>query len=43
MDMVLLVVKVSELAGFVWDWLLVFLLVGVGLLFTIRTRFVQVR
>ena len=39
----LLAAKVSELAGFVWNGLLLYLLVGTGIVFTIRTRFVQVR
>ena len=43
MDMDLLAAKVSDLAGFVWNGLLLYLLVGTGLIFTIRTRFIQVR
>ena len=43
MDMDLLAAKVSELAGFVWNGLLLYLLVGTGIIFTIRTRFIQVR
>ena len=38
MDMDLLAAKVSELAGFVWNGLLLYLLVGTGIIFTIRTR-----
>ena len=36
MDMDLLAAKVSELAGFVWNGLLLYLLVGTGIVFTIR-------
>ena len=43
MDMDLLAAKVSDLAGFVWNGLLLYLLVGTGIIFTIRTRFIQVR
>ena len=43
MDMDLVAAKVSELAGFVWNGLLLYLLVGTGIIFTIRTRFIQVR
>ncbi len=43
MNMDLLAAKVSELAGFVWNGLLLYLLVGTGIIFTIRTRFIQVR
>ena len=43
MDMDLLAAKVSELAGFVWNGLLLYLLVGTGIIFPIRTRFIQVR
>ena len=43
MDMDLLAAKVSELAGFVWNGLLLYLLVGTGLIFTISTRFIQGR
>lgn len=34
---------VGDVSGFVWNNLLLFLLVGTGLIFSIRTRFVQVR
>ena len=34
---------VGDVSGFVWNNLLLFLLVGTGVLFSIRTRFVQVR
>ena len=43
MNMDLLADKVSQLAGFVWNGLLLYLLVGTGIIFTIRTRFIQVR
>ena len=39
----LLAAKVSELAGFVWNGLLLYLQVGTGIVFTIRTRFIQER
>ena len=38
MDMDLLAAKVSDLAGFVWNGLLLYLLVGTGLIITNRTR-----
>ncbi len=34
---------ISQVSDFVWNNLLLYLLVGVGILFTIRTRFVQLR
>ena len=34
---------VSTISGFVWNNLLLYLLVGTGILFSVRTRFVQVR
>lgn len=34
---------VDKISGFVWDWILLFLLLGAGLFLTIRTRFIQVR
>lgn len=34
---------ISNISGFVWNNLLLYLLVGTGILFTVRTRFVQVR
>lgn len=34
---------VEQVSGFIWNNLLLFLLVGTGVLFTVRTRFVQVR
>lgn len=34
---------VEQVAGFVWNNLLLFLLVGTGVLFSFRTRFVQIR
>ena len=43
MDMNQLADQVSNLAGFVWNGLLLYLLVGTGIIFTIRTRFIQVR
>ena len=39
MDMNQLADQVSNLAGFVWNGLLLYLLVGTGIIFTIRTRF----
>ena len=35
-----IIVKISDV---VWNYLLLFLLVGTGVFFSIRTRFVQVR
>ena len=35
--------KIATINSFLTDYLLIFLLVGVGLFYTIRTRFVQVR
>jgi len=43
MDMDQLAVLVSDISGFVWNNLLLYLLVLTGVLFSIRTRFVQVR
>ena len=43
MDMNQLADQVSNLADFVWNGLLLYLLVGTGIIFTIRTRFIQVR
>ena len=43
MDMELLAAKVSDVADFVWNGLLLYLLVGTGVIFTVRTRFIQVR
>ena len=43
MDMNQLADQVSQLASFVWNGLLLYLLVGTGVIFTIRTRFIQVR
>ena len=43
MDMDQLAVVVSDISGFVWNNLLLYLLVLTGVLFSIRTRFVQVR
>lgn len=43
MDMDQLAVLVSNISGFVWNNLLLYLLVLTGVLFSIRTRFVQVR
>ena len=43
MDMDALAAQVSNLADFVWNGLLLYLLVGTGIIFTIRTRFIQVR
>lgn len=43
MDMDQLAVLVSDINGFVWNNLLLYLLVLTGVLFSIRTRFVQVR
>ena len=34
---------ISSVSGFVWNNLLLYLLVGTGIIFSIRTRFVQVR
>ena len=34
---------VDQVSGFIWNNILLFLLVGTGILFTLRTRFVQVR
>ena len=38
MDMNQLADQVSNLAGFVWNGLLLYLLVGTGIIFTIRTQ-----
>ena len=43
MDMDQLAVLVSDISGFVWNNLLLYLLVLTGVLFSIRTHFVQVR
>ena len=43
MDMNQLADQVSNLADFVWNGLLLYLLVGTGIIFTNRTRFIQVR
>ena len=40
MDMELLAAKVSDVADFVWNGLLLYLLVGTGVIFTVRTRFI---
>lgn len=34
---------VSQISDFVWNGLLLYLLVGTGIIFSFRTRFVQVR
>ena len=34
---------VSKISDIVWNSVLLYLLVGTGILFTIRTRFVQIR
>ena len=34
---------VDKINGYITDYCLVFLLIGVGLYFTVRTKFVQVR
>ena len=34
---------VSQISDIVWNGLLLYLLVGTGIIFTIRTRFVQIR
>ena len=34
---------VAEFSGFIWNTVLLYLLVGTGIIFTFRTRFVQVR
>ena len=34
---------IVQISDVVWNYLLLFLLVGTGIFFTIRTRFVQVR
>lgn len=38
-----LAARVDQIAGIVWNSILLYLLVGTGIIFTIRTRFVQVR
>ena len=38
-----LTAQISMVSDFIWNNLLLFLLVGTGIFFTIRTRFVQVR
>ncbi|MFR4979120.1 MAG: sodium:alanine symporter family protein, partial [Butyricicoccus sp.] len=43
MDMDQLAAIVKQISGFVWDNLLLYLLVLTGVLFTVRTGFVQVR
>ncbi len=43
MNMDQLAALVSTISDFVWNNLLLWLLVGTGIWFTIRTRFVQVR
>lgn len=43
MDMDQIAALVSDISGFVWNNLLLYLLVLTGVLFSIRTRFVQVR
>ena len=34
---------VDQVSGIVWNSILLYLLVGTGIIFTLRTRFVQVR
>lgn len=34
---------INEISGFVWNNILLFLLIGTGVLFTVRTNFVQIR
>ena len=34
---------VDQVSGFIWNNVLLFLLVGTGVLFSVRTRFVQIR
>lgn len=34
---------IDKISGFIWNGILLYLLVGTGILFTVRTRFVQVR
>ena len=43
MTMEVLADWVSKVSNVVWNGLLLYLLVGTGIVFTIRTRFVQVR
>ena len=43
MTMEVLADWVSRISNVVWNGLLLYLLVGTGIVFTIRTRFVQVR
>ena len=43
MTMEVLAEWVSKVSNVVWNGLLLYLLVGTGIVFTIRTRFIQVR
>ena len=43
MTMEVLADWVSRISNVVWNGLLLYLLVGTGIVFTIRTRFIQVR
>ena len=43
MSMDQLAAVVDKISGIVWNSILLYLLVGTGIIFTIRTRFVQVR
>lgn len=43
MDMDQLAEIVKQISGFVWDHLLLYLLILTGVLFSVRTRFVQLR
>lgn len=43
MDMDQLAALVDRVSSFVWNGLLLYLLVGTGIIFSVRTRFVQVR